>query len=169
MNNQISPITLENVRILFRNFAGKEGPYNREGDRNFCVLLEPELAEQLSVDGWNVKALRSKDDEDDNPDQPYIQVAVGYKSRPPTVVMIGSRGRTALGQHEIEILDWVDVKYLDMIVRPYTWTVGTKTGIKAYLKSIYVTLDEDDLAIKYADIPVVEPASYVKPPWGNDG
>lgn len=165
MNNQISPITLENARILFRNFSGKEGPYNREGDRNFCVLLEPDLAEQLEIDEWNVKTLRSKDE--DEPDQAYLQVAIGYKARPPTVVMIGSRGRTALGQDEIEILDWVDIKYSDMIVRPYAWTVGNKTGIKAYLKSIYVVIDEDDLAIKYSDIPEVEPASHAKPPWSE--
>ena len=36
-------VLMEGVRIIFRNFSGKEGQYNREGDRNFAVLLDEKL------------------------------------------------------------------------------------------------------------------------------
>jgi len=143
-------ILMEDARIIFRNFAGKEGKYNREGDRNFCVLLDPDLAEALDRDGWNVKALRGREEGD--PDQPYLQVSVGFKNRPPKVVMVTSRGRTTLGEDEIELLDWVDIRTVDLIIRPYNWDVSGKTGIKAYLKSIFITIDEDELDLKYADL-----------------
>lgn len=157
-------LTIENAQIIFRNFAGKEGMYNAEGDRNFCLLLTPELAETLEKDGWNIKTLKARE-EDDEP-QPYIQISVKYRGRngntvrPPTIVMITSKGRTSLSEDECEILDWVDIKNVDLIVRPFEWAVNGKTGIKAYLKSIYVTIMEDELALKYADVPEIGPGSH---------
>lgn len=146
-------LLMEGARIIFRNFAGKEGPYNREGDRNFCVILEPELAEQLAQDGWNIKALKPREEGDEA--TPYLQVSVGFKVRPPTMVMVTSRGRTTLGEDEIELLDWVDIRDVDLIIRPYEWLVNGKSGIKAYLKSIYVTIEEDALQLKYQDVPIL--------------
>lgn len=150
-------ITVENARILFRNFSGKEGQYNAEGDRNFCLLLDPPLADALTRDGWNIKQLRARE-EGDEP-QPYIQVSIKYRGRngnavrPPNIVMVTSKGRTALSEEECELLDWVDIANVDLIVRSFQWSVNGKTGIKAYLKSIYVTIQEDELERKYSDIP----------------
>lgn len=153
-------LLMENAEILFRNFSGKEGMYNAEGDRNFCVLLDEETSRQLIEDGWNVKTLRARDD-DEEP-RNYIQVSVKYRGRngnavrPPTIVMVTSKGRTALSEAECELLDWVDIKNVDLIVRPFEWAVNGKTGIKAYLKSIYVTIQEDALQLKYADVPQLD-------------
>lgn len=143
-------LLMENARIIFRNFTGKEGKYNREGDRNFCVLLDEDTALAMDRDGWNVKALRAREDGD--PDQPYLQVSVGFKINPPKIVMVTSRGKTILGEDECELLDWADIRSVDIIVRPYQWTVNGKSGIKAYLKSIYVVIEEDELDLKYADL-----------------
>ena len=147
-------LTVEDARILFRNFAGKEGMYNREGDRNFCLLLEPDLAAEMQKDGWNIKTLRARE-EGDEP-QPYIQVSVSYKNRPPRIMIITSRGRTPIAEDMVEMLDWVDIKSVDMIIRPYHWNVSGKTGIKAYMQSIYITILEDALEQKYADVPYAE-------------
>ena len=92
-------VVMENVRIIFRNFSGKEGQYNREGDRNFAVLLDDKTAEQMAKDGWNVKVLKAREEGDE--DQPYLTVAVNFKGRPPRVVMVTSRGRTNLGEDEV--------------------------------------------------------------------
>ena len=147
-------VLMEGVRIIFRNFTGKEGQYNREGDRNFAVLLDDTIAESMSVDGWNVKWLKPREDstEEEVP-QAYLPVSVKFdKGRPPRVVMITSRGRTILGENEVEVLDWADITNVDMIVRPYTWEVSGKSGVKAYLQSIYVTIEEDELERKYAEL-----------------
>lgn len=152
-------LMVEDAQIIFRNFAGKEGMYNAEGDRNFCLLLDDDIADQLIRDGWNVKTLKARE-EGDTP-QPYLQISVKYRGkngntvRPPAIVMITSKGRTALSESECEILDWVDIAKVDVIVRPFEWAVNGKSGIKAYLKSIYITIQEDELALKYAHVPEI--------------
>lgn len=143
-------VTFEDVRIVFRNFAGKEGQYNREGDRNFAVLLDDRMTQQLEDTGWNVKYLKPRE-EGDLP-QAYLPVSVSYKGRPPRVVMITSKGRNPLDEAQIEVLDWVEIKSVDLIVRPYDWVVNAKSGRKAYLKSIFVIIHEDELELKYADL-----------------
>lgn len=147
-----SPVVMEGVQIIFRNFAGKEGQYNREGERNFGVLIDTDTAEAMAADGWNVKQLRPREDDEDEMPQAWLPVAVSYTARAPKIVLVTSRGKTRLGQNDIEMLDWADILNVDLIVRPYAWEVQGKTGIKAYLQSLYVTIEEDPLERKYADV-----------------
>lgn len=146
-------LTFKDARIVFRNFSGKEGQYNRAGDRNFCLIVDHADAPQLEKDGWNLKYLRPREEED--APQPYLPVTVKYSenARPPRVVTITSRGKTPLDEDTIDILDWAEIQNVDLIVRPYDWEVNGKTGRKAYLKTIYVTLVEDELEQMYADVP----------------
>lgn len=149
-------VTIENARIIFRNFAGKEGMYNAEGDRNFGVILDPDVAEQMAKDGWNVKTLKPREDDESTEGTPWVQVSVGYKIRPPKIYMIttvkGQPRRTPIGEDEIELLDWVDIENVDMILRPYNWSVAGRGGIKAYLQTMYITIVMDALDEKYADL-----------------
>jgi hypothetical protein len=145
-------VLMEGVRIIFRNFAGKEGQYNREGDRNFAVLLDDKTAADMGADMWNVKWLKPRSEEEDEAPQAYLPVSVNFKGRPPRIVLITSRGRTNLSEDGVEMLDWVDIINVDLIVRPYEWTVNGKSGIKAYLQSIYITIEEDPLELKYSEL-----------------
>lgn len=149
---QDNTVLMEGVRIIFRNFSGKEGQYNREGDRNFAVLLDDKTAEAMAEDGWNIKWLKPREDDEDAQEQAYLQVSLNFKGRPPRIVIITSRGRTNLDEESVEMLDWADIQNVDLIVRPYAWEVNGKTGIKAYLQSIYATIEEDELEKKYADM-----------------
>lgn len=160
MAKELSNVVLEDARLIFRNFSGKEDQYNRAGDRNFAVLLDEPMAEQLSELGWNVRFLKPRDDEDSP--QAYLPVAVSYKARPPRVVMVTSRGRNQLSEEDLNLLDWADIRKADLIVNPYEWVVNGKTGVKAYLKSLFVTIEEDELDLKYADIPDSNSSNVVR-------
>ena len=148
---QLQNVLLEGRRILYRNFSGVEGRFNAKGDRNFNVLLEDDEAERMLEDGWNVKYLQPRDEEDKP--QPRLEVAVSFKNRPPNVVLLTDHGKTQLDESMVSLLDWADIINVDLIIRPYQWEVGGRTGVKAYVKSLYVKIQEDDLEKKYYDVP----------------
>lgn len=159
MNNRkvMSNITIEDAHIGFKNFSGKEDKYNPAGKKNFCVFIERELAQTLEEDGWNVRWLEPKDPSDDP--QGYLQVSVSYDNIPPKIVMITSGGKTLLNNETVCALDWAEIESIDLIIRPYNWVLheGTKNekrGVKAYIKSMYVTIVEDEFEKKYYNIPV---------------
>lgn len=132
---------VEGAQLLFRNFSGEESQYNRAGDRNFTVVLDPNVAEAMLADGWNVKYLAAREEGDI--DVPIIQVSVGYKARPPHVVMIAGNRRTNITEEIIGTLDYVEVANCDLVGRAYNWDVNGKTGIKAYLQTMFITIVED--------------------------
>ena len=92
-------VLMEGVRIIFRNFSGKEGQFNREGDRNFAVLLDDQVANAMAEDNWNVKLLNPRSEEEEQHPQAYLPVSLNFKGRPPRVVLITSRGRTNHDEH----------------------------------------------------------------------
>lgn len=162
-------VTMEDVTVLpgpYRNFSGKEGPMNSAGSRNFCVLLPPDVAKAMERDGWNVKTTRVQDDEEVG--EPYLQVSVSYKGRPPEIwVITQSKGRVKITENEVATLDWVNYDVADVIVSPYEWVVNGNHGIKAYLQKMFVVVKEDALDLKWADVQEREP--YQTPGPVDDG
>ena len=156
---QIKQYTIENAELVFRNFSGRESQYNREGDRNFNVILtKQEDIEALLADGWTLGELRARD-EDEDP-RPKMKVGVRFDVYPPNVVLITNGGatRTRLDENTVGILDTIEIDLVDLIVRPYDWEYGGKTGTKAMLKTMFVTAREDELEAKYGAAPVDGPA-----------
>lgn len=143
-------IQIENAQIRFRNFSGKEGRFNPPGKRNFCVLLDADTAQKLIEDGWNVRLLKSQDP--GSPDQAYMQVAVSYDNIPPKIVLITSRGKTLLDETTVSSLDWAEIENVDLTIRPYNWEVSGKSGVKGYVKSMWVTIREDPFEGKYMEV-----------------
>jgi len=148
---RIPDISIEDAKLLFKNFSGKEGKFNPPGKRNFCVELTPEIAEELKADGWNVKKAISKYEGSD--DLLYLPIAVAFGNYPPKIILITSHGKTKLTEEDVNTLDWADIETADVLINPYQYEVNGTKGIKAYLKALYVTIKEDEFESKYYDVP----------------
>jgi len=144
-------INLENVRIGFRNFEGRESQFNRKGECSFAVFLDRQLAEDLVSQGWNVKFPKPNDNINPEEDtrEPHLQVSVTYDNFPPDIFLIANQNPTKLDGNSVSMLDWAELENVDLVIRPYTWSVNGNSGVKAYLKKGYFTIVSDQFTEKY--------------------
>lgn len=150
-------VTIENARLVYRNFSGNATMYKSEGVRTFAVVLDEETADRMAADGWNVKCKPANVDQEEGNDRfCFLEVTVGYKFKPPMITMISpsTGNRTLLSEELVSMLDQAEFENVDLIIRAYAWDVSGNTGIKAYLKTMFVTVRENDLDLKYGAAPV---------------
>lgn len=143
-------LQIDNARLIYRNFAGAGSKFNREGDRNFAIIIEDqETANKLAELGWNVK-IKPPRDADDEPFM-FLPVKVKFNDRGPNVYLISGDNRVTLDEESVECLDDVDILNVDLDIRPYDWEVNGKSGRTAYLQSICVTQEVDRFAARITE------------------
>lgn len=147
----IPNIIIEHANLIFMNFSGNATKFTPKGVRTFSVILDEKIAKAMTKDGWNVKW--PKPNEDGDVRDPHISVRARFDVKPPLVYMITSNNTTRLEEDMISILDSVDITNVDLIINAAWWKDNDDNDrVKAYLKSMYVTIDEDPLAKKYAAV-----------------
>lgn len=153
MNITFAPrgiLQVDDARIIHRNFAGRGDKYNREGDRNFSlVITDQEMADALIEEGWNVK-IKPPREEGDEPFM-FLPVKVKFNDRGPKVYLISGNRKNELDEESVAILDDIDIESIDMDIRPYDWEVQGKEGRTAYLQGIHVVQKIDRFAARYED------------------
>lgn len=142
-------LEIEDARIIYRNFAGVGSKFNREGDRNFAVIIPDEETKEILVEnGWNVK-IKPPRDEYEEPFM-FLPVKIKFNSRGPGAYVVSGDSVTRLTEDTIEMLDEIDIASVDMDIRPYDWDVNGKTGRSAYLQAINVIQNIDRFGARYA-------------------
>ena len=141
---------IDDARIIFKNFEGRGDKFNRDGDRNFSLLIEdPNTAEAMKREGWNVKIKEGRD-----PDEgPFMRlpVKVKFTDYGPTVYLNSAGNVVKLNEESIGCLDNIEIETVNMDIRPYDWEVNGKTGRTAYLQSMEVVQRIDRFAAKYGN------------------
>ena len=154
MNVTFAPrgiLQIDDARIIYRNFSGRGDKFNREGDRNFAVVIpDMEAANRMIEEGWNVK-VRPPREEGDDPFM-FLPVKLKFSDRGPNVYLVVGSKRINITEETASTLDNIDIECVDLDIRPYDWEVNGKTGRTAYLQSMEVVQKVD----RFADR------------WGND-
>ena len=153
MNITFAPrgiLQIDEAHIIYRNFSGIGSKFNREGDRNFAVIIPDEdMAERLVNEGWNVKIKPPRDDQD-SPFM-YLPVKVKFNDYGPNVYLTSGKKTNKLDEDSVSCLDDIEIISVDMDIRPYDWgPIGPdqKYGRTAYLQSIDVTQKIDRFAAR---------------------
>lgn len=150
-------VQIDGARIIFRNFSGRGTQYNREGDRNFCVVIDDEeIANRLIEEGFNVKIRQPREEGE----EPFMYMKVNVKYHPkgseyerlnPVACLITGRNRNMLDEESICCLDGIDIENVDLDLSGSNWNVQGRSGRSAYLSKIYVTQELDRFATRYAE------------------
>lgn len=148
-------LQIDDCRIIYRNFSGLPSQYNREGDRNFAVIIpDQEMADALVADGWRVRVKPPRDEED----EPFIfmPVKVKFNNHGPMVYLETAGCVNRLDAESVGCLDDVGIRQVDLDIRPFDWVAGEgtpaeKRGRAAYLQSIRVVQEIDRFAAQYAE------------------
>ena len=141
-------LQIDDARIIFKNFEGRGDKFNREGDRNFSLLIEdPDTADALADKGWNVKIKPGRDEDE----EPFMRlpVKVKFTEYDPNVYLRTGDRVNKLDEESIGCLDNIDIESVSMDIRPYDWEVNGRTGRTAYLQSMEVVQRIDRFAARY--------------------
>mgnify|MGYP004641879373 FL=1 len=143
-------LQVNDARIIYRNFKGEGGKFNREGDRNFAMIIpNQELADELISRGWNVK-IKAPREEGDDPFM-YLPVKVKFNDRGPRIYLTAGNHTNCLDEDMVAMLDDIDIRSVDLDIRPYDWEVTGKTGRTAYLQAMKVIQEIDRFAAEMAE------------------
>lgn len=147
--NEQGVLLVEDAKLIFKNFAGRPDKYNQAGNRNFALIIDdPDTAQSMREDGWNVK-IKPPREEGDAPFC-YLPVSVVFptpeRNFPLEITQFTKNGPVRLTEETVGLLDMARFDMCKVAIRPYNWTTSTGSGVKAYLRTMHVTLEEGDFA-----------------------
>ena len=91
---------VKNARILFPNFSGEEQDYNQAGKRNFRLVIEKALADELEERGCNIHTRPARDETEE--DQYTVKIGV---YRDADVRLLSGKAMTVLDPEEYDMVD----------------------------------------------------------------
>ena len=150
-------LLIENAQIMYRNFAGNEGVYNPKGARNYSVRIDTlEEAQAIEALGWKVNYPKPREDGQPRDFAATMPVHLKYhpKIAPPRVKLLKRGGQVTIDEEAVDMMDFVSIEKVDMMLRPFHWKQPSGAeGVKNMCASIYITVREDELELKYGHLP----------------
>lgn len=149
--SNVNNINIEGATIIWKNFSGERDKFN-PGKRGFSVVIDDAvMADELRQEGWNIKERPLLEGADPSEQEWTLPVKLNMNRYTQVWLIVGNH-KTLLDENTVAQLDVVDIIDCDISIRPYEWEMSGRTGITAYVDSMYVTIRENKFAEKYADL-----------------
>lgn len=149
--SNVNNINIEGATIIWKNFSGERDKFN-PGKRGFSVVIDDAvMADELRQEGWNIKERPLMEGADPSEQEWTLPVKLNMNRYTQVWLIVGNH-KTLLDENTVSQLDVVDIVNCDISIRPYEWEMSGRTGITAYVDSMYVTIRENKFAEKYADL-----------------
>lgn len=149
MNLTFAPrgiLQIDNARITYKNFSGRGDKFNREGDRNFALIIPTtEFCDALVKDtnqfgvGWNIK-IREPREEGDDPFM-YMKIKVKFSDYGPNIYLVSGNKKVKLTEDTVGCLDDIYIDHVDLDIRPFDDEINGRPFRAAYVKSMQVIQD----------------------------
>lgn len=151
-------LQIDDARITYKNFTGAASKFNREGERDFTLIITDgtitdmtgrtynatadEIAEALLNDvnrygaGWNVKIKPPRMEGE----RPFIslKVKVRFTEWGPNCYLISRGRKVRLDESSIHRFDKVAIETCNLDIRPYDDTISGRPFRSAQLQSIEI-------------------------------
>ena len=151
-------LKLESPKIFMTNFAGVPSNNNPQGHRQFAMEIPTqEMADAMKAEGWSV--WYTKESERYGEPRPCITVEMRYHHEKdleylnPKIYKCtrnNPRG-TLLTEDLLGDLENDEIEDIVLWINPSHWSVNGKEGIKAYVHSMWVKVEDDDPTKKFWD------------------
>lgn len=141
-NRKPAPYVIRNARPCFCNFEGRVNEFNKEGRKQFSLVIEGPEKAALQARGYEVKTHTVKKTGEIFD---YITVKIG--TRIPRLFIIEDGQRVQIDDVESALLDLgnYDIENITVSITPYECEVMGKHYQVAYAKTIVVTIAYDEL------------------------
>jgi hypothetical protein len=146
---ELNDIILENGMIAYRNFSGRPTEYKPEGGiRTVTFVIPDEWADDLRNDGWKIRYEEKKE-------RFLLEATVLYRTKdgrpkdPKVFIVRDDNKLIHMTEETVGELDSADIVSVDAVIGPSRYNFGGKTGIKAYVNSLYIKIRENPIERKY--------------------
>ena len=143
--NTITIASEDIIRFRFLNFSKdfNGNPYDGSSGSvpHGTIQLTPAKAQELGDRGLNIKTRENPDG-----DLEYTLVIFArYDNFPPDIHLIIGDSDTVLTEATIGSLDYVYITDADIIISPSAWSVGGRSGVRAYISQANIYAEENAL------------------------
>ena len=148
---RIQDINITNGQIAYSNFGGNPTQYNPDGgQRNVTLVIDDANAEELAKEGWKIRLQEFED----GSSRYLLDVSFLFRTRngqlrDPHIFIVRDNRLIHVTEETADALDHADIVSVDAVISPSYWEYAGRSGIKAYVSSMYLTIKENPIDAKY--------------------